>query len=63
MGKSWQTQIKKLKEYLMEMGVNPDSQKSVKKLLDEKDKTISYLKKRLKILVEDHPQIEELLTL
>ena len=45
MGKYWQTQIKKRESHLMEMGVKPDSQKSIKKLLEEKDKTISSLKR------------------
>ena len=60
--KSWQTQIKKLEVDLMEMGVKPDNKKPAKKLLEEKDKTISSLKKQLKICVVDHPQMEELLT-
>ena len=47
----------------MAMGVKPDSKNPKNKLLEEKDKTISSLKKQLKIPVVDHPQIEELLTL
>ena len=40
-----------------------DSKKSAKKLLEENVKTISSLKKQLKIPITDHPQIEELFTL
>ena len=47
----------------MEIGVNPDSQESVKKLLEEKDKMNTSLKKQLKIPVADHPQTKELLSL
>ena len=63
MGKSWKTKLKKMEVYLMEIGVNENSQKSIRKLLEEKDKTISSLKKHLKIYVASHPQIEKLLTL
>lgn len=35
----------------------------MKKLLDEKENTIQSLKKKLKIPISDHPQMEELLTL
>ena len=63
MGKSWQTQIKKIEANLMEMGVKPDNKNPTKKLLEEKDKTIISLKKELKILVAYHPQTKEFLTL
>jgi len=63
MGKDWKTKIKKMESDLMEMGVKTDSKNSVKKMLEEKDKTISSLKEQLKILVVNHPQTEELLTL
>ena len=56
MGKYWQAQIKKMEEDLMEIGVKIHSQKSIKKLLEGKDKTITYLKKQLKIPIVDHPQ-------
>ena len=62
MGKAWKTKIKKLEADLMETGVNSDSQKSVKKLLEEKDKMMTSLKKQLKIPATDHPQIEELIS-
>lgn len=63
MGKAWQTQIKKLEADLMEMGVKPNNQNPVKKLLEEKDKTISSLRKQFKIPVAYHPQTKKLLTL
>ena len=47
----------------MKIWLNEDSQKSIKKLLEERDKIISSLKKHLKIYVASHPQIEELLAL
>ena len=45
MRKGWQVQIKKLETYLMVVGKNSDSMNPSKKLLEEKDKTISSLKK------------------
>lgn len=40
----------------MEVGLKPDSQKTMKNLLEEKDKIITYLKKQLKIHAAYHPQ-------
>ena len=54
MGEAWKTQIKKLEADLMEIGMNLDSKKSIKNLLEQKDKTITSLKKQLKIFVVDH---------
>ena len=45
---------------LMEVGLKPDSQKTVKKSLEEKDKVIISLKKRLEIPMGDYPQTKEL---
>ena len=56
MSKGWQVQIKKLETYLMVVGKKSDSKNPAKKLLDEKDKTISSLKKKIEILVTYHPQ-------
>lgn len=47
----------------MEIRVKLDSQKLGKKLLEEKYKTITSLKKQVKIPVINHPQTEELLSL
>lgn len=63
MTKGYKTLIKKLKEYLIVVGVNSGSKHPVKKLLEDKDKTIQSLKKKLKIPTIDHTQTEELLTL
>ena len=63
MNKGWQVQIKKLKIDLMDVRKKTDNKKHVKKLLEEKDKTVSSFKKQLKIPVTDHPQTKELLTL
>ena len=45
MNMGWQVQIKKLETYLMVVGKKSDSKNPAKKLLDEKDKTISSLNK------------------
>ena len=60
MGKSQKTQYKKLELDLMKVGLKPDSKKIVKNLLEEKDKVITSLKKKLKIPMGDHPQTKEL---
>ena len=41
---------------LMEVGVKPDSQKTMKKFLEEKDKIITSLNKLFIIPVANHPQ-------
>ena len=43
--------------------VQPKEKQLVKKLLDEKEKVIKFVKKQLKILVIDHPRTEELVEL
>lgn len=63
MSKGWQVQIKKLETYLMVVGKKSNNKKSAKKLLEEKDKPISSLKKQLKIPIRDHPKTKELFTL
>jgi molecular chaperone DnaK (HSP70) len=63
MSKAWQTQVMKLEANLLAKGIQPRTKQPIKKLLEEKDKTIQSLKKKLKILVTDHPQTEELLVL
>lgn len=54
--KGWQVQIKKLEIDLMVVQQKSDSKKPAKKLLEEKDKPISSLKKQLKIPITDHPK-------
>ena len=45
----------------MNLGSNPNEKKSNKKLIDEKDKLIESLQKKLKGSVTDHPQTEEIM--
>ena len=63
MSKAWKTQVKKLEEDLLEKGIQLGTKNPIKKLLEEKDKTIQSLKKKLKIPITDHHQTEELLVL
>ena len=63
MRRAWQTQVKSYENKLIVAGIQPKEKQSIKKLLDEKEKVIKSLKKQLKILVTDHPQIEELVEL
>ena len=63
MSKSWKTQVKSYENELIVAGLQPKEKQSVKKLLDGNEKVIKSLKKQLKILVTDHPQIEELVVL
>ena len=44
----------------MAIGSKPGNMQHFKKVLDEKEKTIQSLKKKLKIHITDHAQIEEL---
>ena len=63
MSRAWQTQVKTYENELIVAGVKPKEKQLVKKLLDEKEKVIKYLKKKLKIPVTDHPQTKELVEL
>lgn len=63
MGKAWQTWVKNMVYDLLAKGIQPRKKEPIKKLLDEKEKTIQSLKKKLKIPVFYHPRIEELLVL
>ena len=56
--KGWKVQVKKLETDLMNFGSNPNEKKSNKKLIDEKDKPIESLQKKLKGSITDHPQTE-----
>lgn len=59
--KGWKVQVKKLETDLVNLGSKPNEKKSNKKLIDEKDKLIESLQKKLKGFVTDHPQIEEIM--
>ena len=53
--KGWKTQVKKLEADLMNLGSLPAEKKSNKKLIEEKDKLIESLHKKLKGVPSDHP--------
>ena len=59
--KGWKVQVKKLEVDLVAQGSNANENKATKKLLDEKDKQIENLQKKLKFSTIDHPQTKEIL--
>ena len=58
--KAWKVQVKKL-EALVAQGSKSYESKATKKLLDEKNKQIENLQKKLKFFATDHPQTQEIL--
>ena len=60
MSRGWKTHVKKLEAYLMVVGAKPGNMQPIKNLLNEKEKIIQSLKEKLKIIVTDHAQTEEL---
>ena len=61
--KGWKTQAKKLENDLIGAGSSTSDKKANKKLLDEKDKLIESLQKKLKGTPAEHPQTEEILVI
>ena len=61
--KGWKVQVKKLETDLVNLGSNPNEKKSNKKFKDEKDKLIESLQKKLKGIVTDHPQTEDVMVI
>ena len=61
--KGWKTQAKKVEADLVNLSSIPAKKKSNKKLIDEKDKFIESLQKKLKGTPVDHPQTEEILAI
>ena len=59
--KGWKVQVKKLEADLVAQGSKDKESKATKKLLDEKDKQIENMYKKLKIYVIDHPQTDAIL--
>ena len=53
--------MKKLEKNLVNLGSKPNEKKSNKKLIDEKDKLIESLQKKMKGYVIDHPHTEEIM--
>ena len=61
--KGWKTQAKKLENDLVNSSSTPTEKKSNKKLIDEKDKLIGSLQKKLKGTPTEHPQTEEIVAI
>ena len=61
--RGWQDEIKMLEVDFVYVGVNPKYVQSIKNLLDDKEKTIQTLKKKLKIPGSKHVQTNELVSL
>ena len=61
--KGWKTQAKKLEGDLVSSGSTPANKKGNKKLLDEKDKLIESLQKKLKGTPAEHPQTVEIVVI
>ena len=58
--KGWKVQVKKLENDLIAQGSKDKERRNTKKLLDDKDKMIESLQNKLKMLVTDHPQTDEI---
>ena len=61
--KVWKIQAKKLEVDLVNLGSVPAEKKSNKKLIEEKDKLIESLQKKLKGFSSDHPQTQEIVVI
>ena len=61
--KGWKTQAKKLEGDLINLGSTTTDKKTNKKLLDEKDKLIESLQKKLKGTPAEHPQTKEIIVI
>ena len=61
--KGWKTQAKKLESDLISSGSTPTNKKANKRLLDEKDKLIESLQKKLKGTPTEHPQTVEIVVI
>ena len=55
--------MKKLEAYFVNLNSTPNEKKSNKKLIEEKDKLIESLQKKLKGFVSDHPKTEEIMVI
>ena len=61
--RGWKAKIKKLEDDIITVGEDPKNIHPVNKILDDKEKTIQALKKKLKIPGTKHVHIEELVSL
>ena len=59
--KGQKLQVKKLEKDLISQGSKDKESNTSKKILDDKDKQIESLQKKLKMLVRDHPQTDEIM--
>ena len=55
------TRVKTLEKNLVNLGSKPNEKKSNKKLIEEKDKLIETLQKKLKCSTTGHPQTKEIM--
>ena len=61
--KGWKTKAKKLEVDLVNLSSIPIEKKSNKKLIEEKDKLIKSLQKKIKGVSSDHPQTKEIMVI
>ena len=61
--KGWKTKVKKLEADLVNLGSVPTEKKSNKKLIEENNKLIESLQKKLKGVASDHPQTEKIMVI
>ena len=61
--KGWKTQAKKLEVDLVNLSSVPTEKKSNKKLIEEKDKLIESLQKKLKGVPSDHRETDEIVVI
>ena len=59
--KGWKVQVKKLENDLISQGPKDKENKASKNLMDDKDRQIESLQKKLKMPVTDHPQTDEIM--
>ena len=59
--KGWKVQVKKLENVMVVQGSKDRESRNTKKLLDDKDKQIESLQKKLKMQVIDDPQTDEIM--
>ena len=60
---AWKGQGKQVEADLLAKTSDADKKKKMKKMLDEKDRPIAKLKKKLKLELADHPHTREFMSL
>ena len=61
--KGWKVQVKKLEADLVVQESKVRDKKATKNMLEDNDKQIEALQKKMKLSITDHPQIEEILVI